>query len=49
MRRTIETGLGAPVLDVYGWTEVKEISWQSPARERYHVNAGLAARRGRIR
>jgi len=38
-RRTIETGLGAPVLDVYGCTEVKEIAWQCPAREDYHVNA----------
>ncbi len=38
-RRTIETGLGAPVLDVYGCTEVKEIAWQCPAREGYHVNA----------
>jgi phenylacetate-CoA ligase len=38
-RRTIETGLGAPVLDVYGCTEVKEIAWQCLAREGYHVNA----------
>ena len=38
-RRAIETGLGAPVLDVYGCTEVKEIAWQCPAREGYHVNA----------
>jgi phenylacetate-CoA ligase len=38
-RRTIETGLGAPVLDVYGCTEVKEIAWQCPARQAYHVNA----------
>jgi phenylacetate-CoA ligase len=38
-RRTIESGLGAPVLDVYGCTEVKEIAWQCPAREGYHVNA----------
>ena len=38
-RRMIEAGLGAPVLDVYGCTEVKEIAWQCPAREGYHVNA----------
>jgi phenylacetate-CoA ligase len=38
-RRTIETGLCAPVLDVYGCTEVKEIAWQCPARQGYHVNA----------
>src|SRR5918996_132220 len=38
-RRTIETGLGAPVLDVYGCTEVKEIAWQCPVRAGYHVNA----------
>jgi phenylacetate-CoA ligase len=38
-RSTIETGLAAPVLDVYGCTEVKEIAWQCPAREGYHVNA----------
>jgi len=38
-RRTIETGLGARVLDIYGCTEVKEIAWQCPAREGYHVNA----------
>jgi phenylacetate-CoA ligase len=38
-RRTIETRLGAPVLDVYGCTEVKEIAWQCPARGGYHVNA----------
>ena len=38
-RCTIERGLGAPVLDVYGCTEVKEIAWQCPVREGYHVNA----------
>jgi phenylacetate-CoA ligase len=38
-RRTIETALCAPVLDVYGCTEVKEIAWQCPARRGYHVNA----------
>ena len=38
-RRGVESGLGAPVYDVYGCTEVKEIAWECPAREGYHVNA----------
>lgn len=38
-RRTIESGLGAPVMDVYGCTEMKEIAWQCPARGGYHLNA----------
>ena len=37
-RRRIESSL-APVLDVYGCTEVKEIAWQCPQRGGYHVNA----------
>jgi phenylacetate-CoA ligase len=37
-RRKIESGL-APVLDVYGCTEAKEIAWQCPERGAYHVNA----------
>lgn len=38
-RRAIEAGLGATVLDVYGCTEVKEIAWECPARQGYHLNA----------
>jgi phenylacetate-CoA ligase len=38
-RRAIEAGLGAPVLDVYGCTEVKEIAWECPARQGSHLNA----------
>jgi phenylacetate-CoA ligase len=38
-RRDIETGLRAPVHDVYGCTEVKEIAWQCRERGGYHVNA----------
>lgn len=38
-RRTIEAGLGAPVLDVYGCTEIKEIAWQCAERGAYHLNA----------
>lgn len=38
-RRAIEAGLGAMVLDVYGCTEVKEIAWECPTREGYHLNA----------
>jgi phenylacetate-CoA ligase len=38
-RSGIEDAFGAPVLDVYGCTEVKEIAWECPRREGYHVNA----------
>lgn len=38
-RRAIEVGLGTTVLDVYGCTEVKEVAWECPAREGYHLNA----------
>lgn len=38
-RRAIESGLSAPVLDVYGCTEIKEIAWQCPERGGYHLNA----------
>ncbi len=38
-RAEIEAGFGAAVLDVYGCTEVKEIAWECPRREGYHVNA----------
>ena len=38
-RAGIEEAFGARVLDVYGCTEVKEIAWECPRREGYHVNA----------
>ena len=38
-RRGIEAGFGAPVFDVYGCTEIKEIAWECPAHEGYHLNA----------
>jgi phenylacetate-CoA ligase len=38
-RRRIETALATRVLDVYGCTEVKEIAWQCPLSEAYHLNA----------
>jgi phenylacetate-CoA ligase len=38
-RRTIEAGFGAPVLDVYGCTEVKEVAWECPAQAGHHLNA----------
>jgi phenylacetate-CoA ligase len=38
-RAGIEDAFGARVLDVYGCTEVKEIAWECPRREGYHVNA----------
>ncbi len=38
-RRKIETAFRAPVLDVYGSTELKEIAWECPAREGYHINS----------
>ena len=39
MRSEIEEAFGAGVLDVYGCTEVKEIAWECPRREGYHINA----------
>jgi len=38
-RRKIETAFGAPVLDVYGCTELKEIAWECVEREGYHINS----------
>ena len=37
-RRRIETAFEAPVLDIYGCTEVKEIAWQCRERGGYHIN-----------
>jgi len=38
-RKAIERALGAPVYDIYGCTELKEIAWECPARQGYHVNS----------
>jgi phenylacetate-CoA ligase len=38
-RAGVEGAFAAPVLDVYGCTEVKEIAWECPRREGYHLNA----------
>ena len=38
-RRAIERGFGAPVFDIYGCTELKEIAWECPAHEGYHINS----------
>ena len=38
-RARLERDLGAPVLDVYGCTEAKEVAWQCHERGGYHVNA----------
>lgn len=38
-RRTIERRFQAPVFDIYGCTELKEIAWECPAREGYHINS----------
>ncbi len=38
LRRRLESAFGAPVLDVYGSTECKEIAWQCPSGAGYHVN-----------
>ena len=41
-RRQIEALLGGRVHDVYGSTEVKEIAWECPERNGYHLNADWA-------
>ena len=38
-RRTIERAFRAPVYDIYGCTELKEIAWQCPERAGYHINS----------
>jgi phenylacetate-CoA ligase len=38
-RRRLEEAFQAPVLDVYGCTEAKEIAWQCPEHGAYHINA----------
>ena len=38
-RGFLESEFGCPVLDVYGMTEVKEVSWQCKEAGLYHLNA----------
>lgn len=38
-RRAIESDFKAPVLDIYGCTEVKEIAWECTERDGYHINS----------
>lgn len=38
-RKTIEGTFNAPVFDVYGCTELKEIAWQCRAQGGYHINS----------
>ncbi|MDA8164862.1 MAG: hypothetical protein M0017_07520 [Desulfobacteraceae bacterium] len=38
-RRKIEKGFGTEVLDIYGSTEVKEVSWECPEHQGYHINS----------
>jgi phenylacetate-CoA ligase len=38
-RSYVEATLGAPIYDIYGSTEFKEVAWQCPERGGYHVNA----------
>jgi len=39
MRKKIETAFKAEVFDIYGCTEVKEISWECPEHCGYHINS----------
>jgi phenylacetate-CoA ligase len=39
MRTRIESAFGAPVCDVYGSTELKEIAWECRERDGYHINS----------
>lgn len=38
-RRKIGNAFGAPVYDIYGSTELKEIAWECPRRDGYHINS----------
>jgi len=38
-RQRIQAAFGAPVFDIYGSTEVKEIAWQCDRRGGYHINS----------
>lgn len=38
VRSLIQRVFAAPVFDIYGCTEVKEIAWQCERREGYHIN-----------
>lgn len=37
-RKAIEMAFAAPVYDIYGCTELKEIAWQCRKRSGYHIN-----------
>lgn len=39
VRKKIEAAFGAPVYDVYGCTELKEVAWECPERCGYHINS----------
>lgn len=43
LRHRLAAAFGAPVLDTYGSNEFKEIAWQCPAGEGYHVNMDSVA------
>ncbi len=38
-RKALETAFGATVYDIYGCTEMKEIAWECPERNGYHINS----------
>jgi len=38
-REVLREAFDASIYDVYGCTEVKEIAWECPAHEGYHINA----------
>ena len=38
-RTKIGEAFGAPVYDIYGSTELKEIAWECPRRDGYHINS----------
>jgi phenylacetate-CoA ligase len=38
-RKKIESAFKAEVFDVYGCTEIKEISWECPEHNGYHINS----------
>ncbi|HFQ81720.1 MAG TPA: phenylacetate--CoA ligase family protein [Desulfobacterales bacterium] len=38
-RQKIETGLNGEVFDIFGCSELKEISWECPAKQGYHINS----------
>jgi phenylacetate-CoA ligase len=38
-RQTMKERFGADVFDIYGNTEFKDVAWECPAHEGYHINA----------